>query len=331
MGKISCLNVYKHRVCGEPPANKHRRERARAEHTHTHPHPHTRTLTPTNGPSSPPRFNPDPNPLSPGEGGKNPPKTPSSGHTVRNTKTLAAPLPPSFPSLPSSRRRHTHQGEMRDKRERSLHNKRQLELERFGARGVGRKGGKENSPFPRDEPGGKGETLHASPRCFPPPSSLVFFLSFFSLFPHYSRWVLFPPRDGRKPRAISSCQRSPAPASLRKEKHPKNFAMCPCPPFLPSHLQPGPHRPLAPRFPHTRGGIGGLIPSPPRCFLLLSPPLLGALISFAWHDAALRFHHPRHVFGGATPPIPKRGPGGGYLFPSTGMEGSVGKWDHKRE
>lgn len=190
---------------------------------------------------------------------------------------------------------------MRDKRERSLHNKRQLELERFGVRGVGRKGEKKNSRFPRGELGGKGKCcmLFFAP-FFPSFFSFSFFLIF--SFPHCSRRVLFPPRDGRKPRAISFCQRSLTPSSQKKThpNNPKTLLRDFSPPRPHKHFQPRSHmeplsktlalcrEPLRPGssalpklFPKTGGGDRGLSPSPPSgCFLPLSPPLLGVFFFF---------------------------------------------------
>lgn len=168
MGKISCLNVYKHRVCGEPPANKHRRERARAEHTraHTHTHTHTRTLTPANGPFSPPHFNPKPNPLSPGEEKQTPsPTTPFA------TKTLRLP-----PSLPPAATTHT--------RARCKISGSALCTTKGNSswKGLGRGGWegreKKKNPLFLGVSRGEGEMLHASPHSFPP---FFFISSFLSL------------------------------------------------------------------------------------------------------------------------------------------------------
>lgn len=244
---------------------------------------------------------------------------------------------------------------MRDKRERSLHNKRQLELERFGARGVGRKGEKNKSRFPRGELGGKGKCCMLFFRSFFPS---FFYFSFFLIFsfPHYSRRVLFPPRDGRKPRAIPFCQRSLAPSLQKKKKHPNNPKTLRCdfsPPRPHKHFQPRSHmeplsktlalcrEPLRPGssalpklFPKT-GGVGdwGLNPSlHSGCFLPLPPPLHAAFF-FLMLGAELGSGLQHQWLLGVPPPLPKWGTGrnpfpapacsGGPVFGESGSHRGV--------
>lgn len=132
--------------------------------THARTHTRTHTLAPSHGPFSPPHFNPKPNPLSPGEKKQTPsPTTPFA------TKTLRLP-----PSLPPAATTHTR-ARCKISGSALCTTKGNSSWKGLGRGGWEGREKKKKSPFPRGEPGERGNAA-----CFSSllsPHFLYFFLS----------------------------------------------------------------------------------------------------------------------------------------------------------